>query len=107
MHRDMPAGMDSLAEIRLFLNSKIDDQNVPCMENFFYNLILRAELMDKGLWRDVAWITVRVRICTQTRTGGHLHSAEICFVCRSLLRHTRPSSFQVSTIRTGMTDSRC
>ena len=61
MYRDMPAGMDSLAEIRLFLNSKIDDQNVPCMENFFYNLILRAELVDKGLWRDVAWITVRAR----------------------------------------------
>ena len=40
MYPDMPAGMDSLAEIRLFLNSKIDDQNVPCMENFFYNLIL-------------------------------------------------------------------
>ena len=51
-------GNKSLAEIKLFLHSKVDDQNVPIVENFFTSILLRKELIEHGFWREVAWMIV-------------------------------------------------
>ena len=51
-------GNKSLAEIKLFLHSKVDDQNVPIVENFFTSILLRKDLIERGFWRDVAWMIV-------------------------------------------------
>jgi len=40
------------------LHSKVDDQNVPIVENFFTSILLRKDLIERGFWRDVAWMIV-------------------------------------------------
>lgn len=36
----------------------MDDQNVPIIENFFYNRRLQDKLISFGYWRDAVWLKV-------------------------------------------------
>ena len=50
-------GNKSLAEIKLFLHSKVDNQNVPIVENFT-SILFQKELIERGFWQEVAWMIV-------------------------------------------------